>query len=98
MSAPSMKKRRRRNMMSIMGMRFGFEYSEIPPLFLAMRCLLQINGLSGVAGFLLGFRRQVPRQDLADLVVDAQHDVGHLVLHEEEGRQEHDGDEQAHRR
>src|SRR5579862_3811897 len=35
MSAPSMKKRRRRNMMSIMGMRFGLVYSEVPEPFLA---------------------------------------------------------------
>src|SRR6185436_10255623 len=98
MSAPSMKKRRSRNMMSIIGIRLGFVCCA-SLLFLAMRSSSdQLPRLSGAALFLLGLGRQIPRQDVADRVVHAQRDVLDLVLHEEVRGQEDDRDEQAHRR
>src|SRR5262245_28729699 len=103
MSAPSMKKRSSRNMMSIMGMRFGEMSSWISIFFLLMPSSRSRDQTAGFPSLLTVSNRLFPfrlegkcvRDHGADLGVDPQGDVGDLVLHEEVGGQEDDGDEEA---
>src|SRR5262245_1656248 len=94
MSAPSMKKRSSRNMMSIIGMRLQATLSSTcgPAnlLMLVLRCGALVRLRSVVGRHVL---EQVDR-----LQVDRQGQLGDLVLEEEIGRQEDDRDEQAHGR
>src|SRR6266540_3676839 len=98
MSAPSMKKRRSRNMMSIMGMRFGEMSSWISIFFLPLMASPLAAGREPASHrpLPLGLEGERVRYHGADLGIDPQGDVGDLVLHEEVGGEEDDGDEEAH--
>src|ERR1041384_1421299 len=94
MSAPSMKKSRRRNMMSIMGLKLGETSSWMSVRARRLMLPAQPGGSTDFA--FLGLEHEGARDDVVDLGVQAQADVGDLVLQEEVHGEEDDGDEEAH--
>src|SRR5262245_24308505 len=87
MSAFNMKNSRSRNMMSIIGMRFG----EI-----SSWTLISLNAMDPPSG---GLRVEAGvLEHLDGHQVGVERELRHPVLHEEEDRQEHDREEETHRR